>query len=117
MSQVTLMTATRSWRTRAPMVCYIIVCYHRWDLAWKKKKCLTTISATSHLGVVQRETEEQNKETAEQRHQHWLSQERGTPRIKPLSNEPSVMYISIVPLSSGLKQTFSKKRYGSKALN
>lgn len=43
-----------------------------------KKKGLTTISATSHLGVVQRETEEQNKETAEQRHQHWLSQERGT---------------------------------------
>lgn len=44
----------------------------------KKKKCLTTISATSHLGLVQRGTEEQDRETAEQRHQHWLSQERGT---------------------------------------
>lgn len=76
--QVTLMTTTRSWRTRAPMVFYHRhLCVIIDGTLPEKKKCLT-ISATSHLGLVQRETEEQNKETAEQRRQHWLSQERRT---------------------------------------
>lgn len=53
----------------------------------KKKKCLTTISATSHLGVVRRETEEQKQSNG-----RAAASALAVPGARNLKNQTSVKW-------------------------